>query len=91
VDGLLNLNEFAEQAGVELPEGPYETVAGYVLAALGKIPAVGDTVQLSGHTLAVIEMDGRRVARVRVSASPPSPPVPAAPARINSNVSQEGG
>jgi putative hemolysin len=91
VDGLLNLNEFAEQAGVELPEGPYETVAGYVLAALGKIPAVGDTVQLSGHTLAVIEMDGRRVARVRVSANPPSPPVPAAPARINSKVSQEGG
>jgi putative hemolysin len=91
VDGLLNLNEFAEQAGVELPEGPYETVAGYVLAALGKIPAVGDTVQLPGHTLAVIEMDGRRVARVRVSANPPSPGGPAAAARINSKVSQEGG
>src|SRR5262249_45061522 len=34
VDGLLNLDEFAEQTGVSLPEGPYETVAGYVLAAL---------------------------------------------------------
>src|SRR5205085_97331 len=34
VDGLLNLDEFAEQTGIELPEGPYETAAGYVLAAL---------------------------------------------------------
>ena len=33
VDGLLNLDEFAEQTGIELPEGPYETAAGYVLAA----------------------------------------------------------
>ncbi|MGH3174564.1 MAG: hemolysin family protein, partial [Streptosporangiaceae bacterium] len=33
VDGLLNLDEFAEQTGLELPEGPYETAAGYVLAA----------------------------------------------------------
>jgi len=40
VDGLLNLDEFAEQTGVRLPEGPYETVAGYVLAELGE-PAGG--------------------------------------------------
>ena len=39
VDGLLNLDEFAEQTGIELPEGPYETVAGYVLAALGDLPS----------------------------------------------------
>ena len=38
VDGLLNLDEFAEQTGIELPEGPYETVAGYMLAALGQLP-----------------------------------------------------
>ena len=44
VDGLLNLDEFAEQTGLELPEGPYETVAGYVLAALGALPSVGDAV-----------------------------------------------
>jgi len=40
VDGLLNLDEFAEQTGLELPEGPYETAAGYVLAALGALPSV---------------------------------------------------
>src|SRR6201988_1391167 len=50
VDGLLNLDEFAEQTGVALPEGPYETAAGYVLAALGDLPSVGATVRVAGHT-----------------------------------------
>jgi putative hemolysin len=66
VDGLLNLDEFAEQTGVALPEGPYETVAGYVLAALGQLPAVGDAVEVDGYRLTVTEMDARRIARVRV-------------------------
>ncbi len=66
VEGLLNLDEFAEQTGVSLPEGPYETVAGYVLAALGRLPAVGDTVEVNGYRLTVTEMDARRIARVRV-------------------------
>ena len=39
MDGLLNLDEFAEQTGVRLPDGPYETVAGYMLAMLGHLPA----------------------------------------------------
>jgi putative hemolysin len=79
VDGLLNLDEFAEQTGVDLPEGPYETVAGFVLAALGRLPAEGDTVEVNGHRLTVTEMDARRIARVRVGpASPDVPPVPAA-------------
>jgi putative hemolysin len=73
VDGLLNLDEFAERTGVELPEGPYETVAGYVLATLGRLPAVGDEVEIDGHKLTVTEMDGRRIARVRVGpAAPPA-------------------
>jgi putative hemolysin len=66
VDGLLNLDEFAEQTGIELPEGPYETVAGFLLAALGHLPGEGESVQVSGHRLAVTQLDGRRIARVRV-------------------------
>jgi putative hemolysin len=66
VDGLLNLDEFAEQTGVQLPEGPYETVAGYVLAELGELPGVGAEVEVHGHKLTVTELDGRRIARVRV-------------------------
>jgi putative hemolysin len=71
VDGLLNLDEFAEQTGVGLPEGPYETVAGYVLAVLGQLPVVGDAVEVDGHRLTVTEMDARRIARVRVGPAAP--------------------
>jgi len=87
VDGLLNLDEFAEQTGVELPEGPYETAAGYVLSALGALPSVGDTVQVAGRTITVTELDGRRIARLRVTARVPTPPAPAAAAPGGNGVS----
>jgi putative hemolysin len=80
VDGLLNLDEFTEQTGIELPEGPYETAAGYVLAALGDLPSEGDSVQVAGRTITVTEMDGRRIARLRVTATPASPAGSASPA-----------
>jgi len=67
VDGLMNLDDFAEQAGVQLPDGPYETVAGYLMAALGHLPATGEYADTNGSRLTVIELDGRRIARVRVS------------------------
>jgi len=79
VDGLLNLDEFAEQTSIRLPEGPYETVAGYVLAALGELPSAGDTVEIPGYTITVTEMDARRISRLRVTPRPeptqePEPP-----------------
>jgi putative hemolysin len=77
VDGLLNLDEFAEQTGVELPEGPYETVAGYLLAALGHLPENGEHADLAGRRLTVTQLDGRRISRVLVSpAKPVEPPAP---------------
>ncbi|WP_346620062.1 hemolysin family protein [Blastococcus montanus] len=74
VDGLLNLDDFAEATGLRLPEGPYETVAGYVLADLGRLPEVGDTVEVEGRQLAVLELDGRRIARLEVSPPPAAAP-----------------
>ena len=71
VDGLLNLDEFAEQTGIELPEGPYETVAGYMLAMLGQLPTGHEAVEVGGHRLTVLAMDGRRIARVRVDPAEP--------------------
>jgi putative hemolysin len=82
VDGLLNLDEFAEQTGIELPEGPYETVAGFLLAALGHVPVVGESVQTGGRKLTVAQLDGRRIARVKVSPGAPAPdgtPAPPGP------------
>ncbi|WP_239136809.1 hemolysin family protein [Sphaerisporangium rufum] len=66
IEGLVNLDDFAAETGIRLEPGPYETLGGYLMAALGRLPGHGDTVDGPGHSLEVTEMDGRRVARVRV-------------------------
>ncbi len=66
-DGLLHLDEVRTVTGVSLPDGPYETLAGYVMATLGHVPRAGDAVEVDGHRLEVSELDGRRIARVRVT------------------------
>jgi putative hemolysin len=92
VDGLLNLDEFAEQTGIRLPEGPYETAAGYVLAALGELPSPGASVQVDRHTITVTELDGRRIARLRVAPSTaPAAPVPAPRLDSSEKPQVEGG
>lgn len=54
-----------------MPEdGAYETIGGFVMARLGRIPAVGDTVDVDGGSLSVERMDGRRVERVRFDPTP---------------------
>ncbi|MDQ7910010.1 hemolysin family protein [Phytohabitans sp. ZYX-F-186] len=88
VDGRLNLADFAERAGFPLPTGPYETVGGFVMARLGRLPLVGDEVtavvpedddgEPAAWRLRVLELDGRRVARVAIAAHAPlAAPVPA--------------
>lgn len=67
VDGLLNLDDFAEETGISLPDGPYETVAGYVISVLGRVPEIDDECEYEGQRLRVTEMDGRRIARIHVS------------------------
>ena len=82
IDGLCNLADFATQTGVRLPDGPYETVAGWLMRALGRLPELGDSVEVSGLLVTVAEMDGRRASRLRVhtaSALPEQPVVPASP------------
>ena len=71
-DGLLNLDEVRTVTGVTLPEGPYETLAGYVMATLGHVPRTGEAVEVDGHRLEVSELDGRRISRVRVTPVTPA-------------------
>lgn len=87
LDGLTTLEEFSERYDHVLPEGPYDTVAGYVMAELGQLPTVGDTVvgALSPAVgeaekpvefeFVVTELDGRRAARLRLTrlGAPPAP------------------
>ncbi|MEV4292092.1 hemolysin family protein [Nonomuraea bangladeshensis] len=70
IDGLTNLNDFAGETGIRLPDGPYETLGGFVMAMLGHVAALGERVEVAGFDLEVIELDGRRIARVRVKRRP---------------------
>jgi CBS domain containing-hemolysin-like protein len=67
VDGLLREDELAERTGFRLPEGPYETLAGFLMARLGHIPVVGESVTEGGWEFTVVEVDRRRVEQVRVA------------------------
>jgi magnesium and cobalt exporter, CNNM family len=78
VDGLLNLDDFEDETGLALPEGPYETVAGYIVQQLGHVPDLGESATIDGHVLTVVDLDGRRVARVKVEPLAPTSPAPAA-------------
>lgn len=61
IEGLIALEDLAEQTGVDIPEGPYETLSGYVMHELGRIPEVGDTLELPGASIKVLTMEGKRV------------------------------
>lgn len=77
VEGLLNLDDLAEQTGLRLPDGPYETAAGWVMWRLGRLPAPGDVIPVDGWTVEVLDLDGRRASRLRVV--PPEPDAPPPP------------
>ncbi|MGV9323948.1 hemolysin family protein [Streptosporangium sandarakinum] len=79
LDGLANLDVVASETGIRLPDGPYETLGGFVMATLGHLPAMGERVEIPGFELSVTGMDGRRVSRVRVKRRLP-PAEPAEPA-----------
>lgn len=67
VPGLLRPDELASECGLVVPDdGPYETLAGLVMERLGRIPAVGDVVEVARVRLQVTAMDGRRVVRLSV-------------------------
>jgi CBS domain containing-hemolysin-like protein len=69
LSGLLRPDEIEAAIGLELPAGraDYETVAGLILQLIRRIPDPGDQVQVPGATLRVDRLDGRRIARVRVT------------------------
>jgi CBS domain containing-hemolysin-like protein len=66
IDGVLREDELAEQTGFRLPEGPYETLAGFLMARLGHIPVAGETVDEGGYEFTVVEVERHRIEQVRV-------------------------
>jgi CBS domain containing-hemolysin-like protein len=72
-----NIDELNEALDWTLPKQDYETVAGLVLATLGRIPRAGEVVPVPGYTITVMEADARRVGTVKIAPAPPA--APAAP------------
>ena len=68
VDGSVSVDEVHDEIGIEIPEGDYVTLGGFLLDALGRIPDEGDTFEREGWKLRVTRMDRRRVAKVVVEA-----------------------
>ncbi|WP_299038099.1 hemolysin family protein [uncultured Pseudokineococcus sp.] len=66
LSGLLHRDEVVDETGVQLPEGSFETLGGYVMAELGRVPAEGDAVEALGHRFTVLRLDGRRADRICV-------------------------
>jgi putative hemolysin len=67
MDGGVNLRDLETQMQWSLPrEGGVETLAGFILMRLGHIPTEGESIAFEGRRLTVVEMDARRIAKVRV-------------------------
>jgi putative hemolysin len=67
VDGELSVEEAREELGLDIPEGEYDTIAGYVLSLLGHIPQVGEFVTIDHSRVTVAEMRNLKIERLRVT------------------------
>jgi putative hemolysin len=66
LDGASEIKDVNESYGLALPAGAYTTIGGLVFGALGRLPKPGDRVTVGGASFEVVEMAGRRVAKVRL-------------------------
>src|SRR5579883_1006150 len=74
LEGSVNIRDLESQYGLVLPhDGGFETLAGFVLARLQKIPATGDGFEFEGRRYTVEEMEGHRIAKVKIETLEPAP------------------
>jgi CBS domain containing-hemolysin-like protein len=67
LSGLIHRHEVEDLIGFEWPEGRYETLGGFIVASLGRFPAVGEIVRFGDTVFEVLSMDGHRVDQIRVT------------------------
>ncbi len=67
VDGSMDIQDFAEECGCEIPEGDYSTVGGFVLSLTRELPELGQTASFDEVRFEVAEIAGRRISTLRVS------------------------
>ena len=64
LDGLISLEELQEVSGISLPEGPYETLSGFVMHSLGRIAQANDVIKINGARFTIVSMNGKRVGQI---------------------------
>lgn len=70
IDGDMHIDDFNEHVPLQLPKGDYETVAGFMLHKLGKIPAEGDSLKVSDSKLVVSQLSGHRIEKIMLVMGP---------------------
>jgi putative hemolysin len=71
IDASINLRDLKEDYQIILPESPeYETLGGFLMTTLQKIPQVGDVVEIEGKKIAIVEMIGQRISKVKLEKLP---------------------
>jgi putative hemolysin len=71
IDASINLRDLKEDYHVPLPESPeYETLGGFLMTALQKIPQAGDMVEIEGKRIRIVEMVGQRISKVKLEKLP---------------------
>ena len=67
VDGSMSIGRLNDEISTKIPETEYDTIGGFIFGMLGRVPAVGDSVEHQGWKFSTEELDGRRIQKVRVS------------------------
>ena len=67
VDGLSRIPEFSDRTGIKLSAESFETVGGWLVGRLGRMPEVGDAIEEAGHRFSVVAVSGRRIERLQVT------------------------
>jgi CBS domain containing-hemolysin-like protein len=71
--GKVGIGEMTERLGVQVDDGDFETVGGFVLARAGRVPAVGEHFEFDGLDVEILEAERRRIHKVRVRRHQPAP------------------
>jgi len=66
VSGSTDVSDFVEETGIVVPEGDYQTIAGFIMTSLGRVPTKGEELCHDGVVFSISKMEGRRVVEVSV-------------------------
>jgi CBS domain containing-hemolysin-like protein len=73
LDASIPLEDASEKLGIELPEGEYDTLSGFLMNEFGRIPEVGEQLEYAGYIFTVETADPRGIERVRAQKKTPEP------------------